>query len=154
MSPASRPPIAQLLRPVLSVLAAATVCACAGLPGNETFAPSPALASSPVAQEVLANDAKAGPYPTFAEVPPTPQDIRPASAWSNAIIETLNARRQMEALAQVTPLTLSDSEAFAAAARAQAKAPPPPTETRREAEQTDIFARQQRERATLPSPAH
>jgi hypothetical protein len=131
--------------------AAALACALAGcvdLPGM-VFTPPPVELTSPIAKEVQAASAANRPYPKFADVPPiAPPDIRPASAWSRNIYDTLQLRRQQQALAAIYPQTLFGTEDFAQTNQAKATPPAAPS-----ASQTDDYAKTQRERAKPPSPA-
>ena len=132
--------------------AVALACAlggCVDLP-KLVFSPPPVDLTSPIAKDVLAaSDAKRA-YPKFADVPPTaPTDIRPVSAWSRNIYDTLQLRREQQALEALNPQTLFDTEAWANEQKAYATAPPPPPS----ASQTEDYAKAQRERAKPPSPA-
>ncbi len=122
---------------------------CVDLP-SMVFKPPPVDLTSPIAKDIEAASLAKGAYPRFANVPATaPPDIRPGSAWSNNIYDTLNLRRQQQALAALYPQTLFDTEGFAQSNRAKVVAPPAPGG----AAQTDDYAKAQRERATPPSPS-
>lgn len=122
---------------------------CVDLP-KLVFSPPPIDLTSPIAKDVLAASNAKRPYPKFTEVPPTtPTDIRPVSAWSRNIYDTLLLRRQQEALEALYPQTLFDTQAWADAQKAYAAPPPPPDQSA----QTEDYAKAQRERAKPPSPA-
>jgi hypothetical protein len=131
--------------------AAAATCllgACVDLP-KLAFSPPPIDLTSPIAKDVDAASKADKPYPKFADVPPgAPTDIRPASAWSRNIYDTLRLRREQQALEALYPQTLSGSEAWADAQKARAVPPPPPGGS-----QTEDYAKTQRDRAKPPSPA-
>jgi len=115
------------------------------------FSPPPIDLTSPIAKDVLAADDAKGAYPKFADVPATaPTDIRPVSAWSRNIYDTLQLRREQQALETLNPQTLGDTQAWADAQKAYASPPPPPP---RSAVQAEDYAKAQRERAKPPSPA-
>jgi hypothetical protein len=131
--------------------AAALACslgACVDVP-SYVFAPPRIDPASPIIKDMqAASDAKR-PYPKFADIPPgPPTDIRPVSAWSRNIYDTLQLRRQQQALEALYPQTLSGTEAWADAQKARATAPPPPASNA-----TEDYAKAQRDRAKLPSPA-
>jgi hypothetical protein len=136
-------------RVAFAVAIACALSGCVDLP-SYVFKPPPVALTSPIAQDIQAASAAKGAYPKFSETPPSPPpDIRPGSAWSNNIYDTLQLRREQEALAALYPQTLFDTEGFAEANRAKAVAPPPPAV----AIQTEAYAKAQRERATPPSPS-
>ncbi len=125
------------------------VSACVDLP-SKVFKPPPVDLTSPIAGDIAAASAASGAYPKFVNVPATaPPDIRPGSAWSANTYDTLNLRRQQQALAALYPQTVFDTDGFASANRAKAVAPPPTGQ----GGQTDAYAKAQRERATPPSPS-
>ena len=140
---------ARTLRFAPALALACALGGCVDLP-KLAFSPPPVDLTSPIAKDVLAaSDAKVA-YPKFADVPPTaPTDIRPVSAWSRNIYDTLQLRRQQQALEALYPQTLFDTETWADAQKAYATAPPPP----QAAAQTEDYAKEQRERAKPPSPA-
>ena len=118
---------------------------------NMVFSPPPIDLTSPIAKDVLAASAAKGAYPRFSDVPPgAPTDIRPVSAWSRNIYDTLQLRRQQAALEALYPQTLHDTESWAEAQKAYATLPPPPALS---AAPTEDYAKAQRERAKPPSPA-
>ncbi len=106
--------------------AVALMCAlggCVDLP-KLVFSPPPIDLTSPIAKDVLAASDAKRPYPKFTEVPPTaPTDIRPVSAWSRNIYDTLQLRRQQQALEALNPQTLFDTQAWADAQKAYATPP-------------------------------
>lgn len=129
---------------------ACLVGGCVNAP-NMVFSPPPIDLTSPVAKDVLAASDAKGAYPRFSDVPAgAPTDIRPVSAWSRNIYDTLQLRRQQEALEALYPQTLHDTEAWAEAQKAYATPPPPSAQT---AAPTEDYAKVQRERAKPPSPA-
>ncbi len=116
------------------------------------FPPPPVDLTSPIAEDVKAASAANGAYPRFADIPPTaPTDIRPASAWTRNIYDTLRLRREQDALAALYPETDHNTEAFAAAERSKATPPPSPEIARAAA--TAESAKIVRERAKTPSSA-
>lgn len=104
---------------------------------------------SPVAAEVEAAAAAAKAYPTFADIPPVPDDQRPLKAWGDAAQTLIAEREQLERQTAPSTWTLSGTEGFAAAARDQVAAPEVAASSRAE---TEAFAAETRERATPPPP--
>ena len=140
-------------RPAIGLAALATTCALGGcsLP-DMVFQPPPVDLTSPVAKEVAEASAANSPYPRFRDMPEAPKDIRPASAWTNNIYNVLRLRRQMQALAELYPQTLHDTDNFAAAQRSRVAVPTSPADTAAQEAATAQFAAAQRERAKPPSP--
>jgi hypothetical protein len=133
-------------------LAAASLCGCVDLPKGP-FTPPPPDVTSPIAGDILKLDLKTAGYPSFVNVPQRPLDVRPTSAWTRNIYNTLRARRQMQALQELYPQTLYGGGAFEQENRALAAPPLSPEEAAARAEQTAAFSKSGRERATPPSPA-
>jgi hypothetical protein len=143
------------LRPLALALAAGcATSACAGVSKLDFGSRATVDPSSPLAAEVQAASRAKEAYPRFADVPPAPTDVRPASAWSRNIYDTLQLRRQQSALAALYPQTLFGTDAWAKATRAEAVAPPTPREAAAVEAPTEAYAKSLRERATPPPPAH
>lgn len=126
-------------------LAAAGLGACSV--ARTAFGPLQYNKSSPAASAIATTDVSKQAYPSFLQVPPQPDDVRPISAWNRNIFDMLAARRQMDAYQVTFPQTLYGSEAFAQQSRSEA-APPPAPEADKAAS-----AKPTPERATQPSPA-
>jgi hypothetical protein len=89
-------------------------------------------------------------YPTFASIPARPTDVRPLAAWKTAVLTVQDEGARLNALADIGPWTLADTEAWAETERAAATAPPPtaaPTGL-----DTEAYAALMRQRATPPPP--
>ena len=136
----------------LIAVSAVGLSGCADLP-KYPFAQPPVDVASPIADDIRKANAAGAPYPTFAQVPDLPQDLRPTTAWTRNIYDTLRLRRQMQALAVLYPQTLADSDAFANAGKLKAQAPAAPAAAVQSAK-ADQFAKDQRERAKAPSPVN
>jgi hypothetical protein len=110
---------------------------------------SAAAAQPPSATgQAIAAAERPAPYPTFAEVPPLPTDVRPLQAWKAAILDTQAVGAQTMGQASSTPWTLDDSQGWADRGRAEA-APPPPMTTPGDLD-TEAFVAAMRARATPP----
>lgn len=136
----------------LALAAGSLVAACAQIP-DPPLVSREVDPTSPAAQRVLraAEEARTGPYPTFADLPPYPTDVRPLTAWNAAATDVLGARDAIESYKAANPPELTDTEAFA---RSQREAigfdprtlPPAPTPA-----ESAAYAREQRERAAAGS---
>ena len=116
------------------------------------FATGPVDSSSPVAGAVTAASSLSGGYPKFSEVPPVPTDVRPISAWRQAVIGAWALKVSTEAQAARIPFTLNNSLGWAAAERAKIpadQATPPAADNSAE---TEAYAAALRARATPPPP--
>lgn len=130
--------------------AAAWLCGCqtpSQIAGFRTAAVDP---KSPVYQDVMNATRHPGPYPKFQDIPKTPTDIRPASAWAVAIADIKSDRAKVDSAVAALPPPATDAESFAVNARTQAQAPEaaaPPTEASAEAHD---YAQSLKARATPP----
>ena len=130
----------------------AGLAACAGLGACALSNPlrtAPIDASSPIASEAGKLAHQPGPYPTFAQIPPEPTDVRPVRAWGPAAqqVEAAGARLAQETAPSTW--TLSGTEAFAEGIRRQLGAAPPAEST---TAATEAYAKELRKRATPPPP--
>ena len=132
----------QNIRLLGTVGGCALVAGCAGA-GFGTAKVAPA---SPIAAEVaeLARDARG--YPSFADIPAVPDDLRPACIFglSSKQLEMAGARLERETAPQTW--SLGGSEEFAAAARSTM----PDVDPGADAADLEGTARDLRERATPP----
>jgi hypothetical protein len=155
-------PIRRPIRLPASGAAAAVVLAAAGLGAcsvaRTAFGPLQYDKNSPAASAIATTDVSKQAYPSFLQVQPQPDDVRPISAWNRDIFDLLAARRQMDAYQVAFPQTLYGSEAFAQQSRIEAAPPPAPEADKSQsdkalADKAAATAKQARERATPPSPA-
>jgi hypothetical protein len=109
--------------------------------------------TSPIAEELRQTNPAGAPYPSFRQVPDLPQDLRPTRAWTRNIYDTLRLRRQNRALEVLYPQTLSDPQGFIDDNKKKALAPVTPAQAAAQSDQTNAFAKDQRDRAKAPSPA-
>jgi len=124
------------------------------LPSGGPFAEPPVDVTSPLAADIGKSNPATAPYPTFLSVPQRPQDIRPVTAWTRNIYNTLRLRRQMQAMEVLYPQELYGAEAFAKQAREQAATPILPSEAAAQTDKSNQFAKAQRDRAKAPSPVN
>ncbi|MDB5458997.1 MAG: hypothetical protein JWO72_738 [Caulobacteraceae bacterium] len=120
---------------------------------NYPFAQPPVDVTSPIAEDLRKANPAGAPYPSFLQVPEVPQDVRPTTAWTRNIYNTLRLRRQMRAMAVIYPQTLKDPEGFLQDNKKKALAPLTPAEAAAQSDKTDQFAKDLRDRAKAPSPA-
>jgi hypothetical protein len=117
--------------------------ACVGDPvGRAHLAPSSPVAAD-AARLVRANHK----FPTFAQIPAAPKDVRAPAAFRSAVTDAETARDQLLAETAPNTWTLSATEHFAAGANAHASDDDDVT-----SRDTEGFARTARERATPPPP--
>jgi hypothetical protein len=131
-------------------LAAAGLCACSV--ARTALGPLQYDKNSPAAEAIATTDVSKQAYPSFLQVPPQPDDVRPISAWNRNIFDMLAARRQMEAFQVAFPQTFYGAEAFAQQARAEAT-PPKPEDDKSASDKAAALTADARQRATPPSPA-
>ena len=137
-----------------NAVAAARLAACAGVAAllggcvGHPFRDARVDASSPVAAEVAKAEHAGGGYPTFADIPAAPTDVRPLRMFGQSAREIDLAAAALERATAPETWTLSNTEAFAAAARSAAGpelSPSGPSDT-------EAFAADLRKRATPPPP--
>jgi hypothetical protein len=130
--------------------AAGCLVLAAGLSGcaSNPFTPSKLDHSSAAAGQIttLTNASKA--YPSFADIPPAPADVRPDRAWGKAAAEIEADGQALAAATAPGSWSLSGTDTFAS--RAQAAAGPSVEGSTTAA--TEAFAKQARQRATPPPP--
>ncbi|HEY1426314.1 MAG TPA: hypothetical protein VGF50_06545 [Caulobacteraceae bacterium] len=133
------------------------IAACVALIGAGLAAPAcaqPTLKPPPVhpnaaTEQAFAEAAKAAPFPTFAQIPPLPKDVRGMSAWKASVMTMKGEGAQLAEAAATEPWTLGDTEGWAARERTEAAPPPPITQASSPAD-TEAFAAAMRARATPP----
>ena len=119
----------------------------AGCVGNP-FAEAQVDPASPVAAEV-ARVAKAdAPFPSFADIPKVPTDVRPLRQYGMAADELERARTQIEQATAPQTWTLENTEGFASQAR---RAAGPELAAPNQAD-SEAYANELRRRATPPPP--
>jgi hypothetical protein len=125
---------------------------CAHLPSYPFYQP-PVDVTSPIAEDIRKASPDTEAYPSFLSVPPLPQDVRPVSAWTRNVYNTLRERRQSQAMTVLYPQSLYGAEAFAKEQRLKAAPPMTPAQAAAQSDATAKFAKDQRDRAKAPSPA-
>ena len=130
---------------VAAILVAVGVSGCSNMQQARRLDEMPAPVNSPAAQAILDADRNPGHYPTFQEIPPVPQDVRPAEAWRSAVASIKADNAELQAQVAANPPTLYDSEGWAAKKAAQATPPSSP-----EGPSTEEFAKALRDRAKPP----
>lgn len=117
---------------------------CAGVP----FTDAKIDPASPVAADVARMTRQGGRLPTFASIPPVPNDVRPVAQYGRDARSVLAQGDALIAATEPSTWTLQGTEAFAERGRADAGPqiePPKPGDA-------EAFARELRERATPPPP--
>ena len=134
-----------------SALAAALTLIGAGLAAPAAAQPKlnpPPVRPNPVTQNAMAEASKAAPFPTFAQIPPMPTDVRSMAAWKVSVTTLKAAGARLTEMAANEPWTLGDTEDWAERHRTRAT-PPPPVTTASQAD-TEAFAAAMRARAMPP----
>ena len=88
------------------------------------------------------------PYPSFADVPQVPADVRAPDVWKVDVVATRLSGARLARQAERGPWTLSDTAGFAERARAEAT-PPAPLTTSSQAE-TEALVKAMQARAIRP----
>ena len=136
----------------LPALGAAAAVACVGLGAcsvaRTAFGPLQYDKTSPAAGTIASTDVSKQAYPSFLQVQPQPDDVRPISAWNRNMFDLLAARRQMEAYQVAYPQTIYGGEAFGQQSQIDAAPPPSP-----EATKAPVAPKAPAARAIPPSPA-
>jgi hypothetical protein len=143
------------MRRTAALAGVAGALACAQASANP-FTFGPIDPSSPVAADVRAAEHAPGPYPKFSTVPAPPKDVRPVSAWREAVYDTWALKKKTEADAAAIPFTLTGKDTSAWVSQQLAKIPssetaPPAADA---AAQSEAFAAAKRARATPPPPSN
>ncbi|HEY8574675.1 hypothetical protein [Phenylobacterium sp.] len=137
-------PSAAAARTLAALAAGALVSGCVSNP----FEDAKVDPASPIAAEV-ANAARVNTdFPSFAEIPAVPRDLRPPRMFGDAAHEIELARAELERATAPETWTLQNTEAFAARARRDVGPELAPVDPRA----TEAYADELRRRATPPPP--
>lgn len=131
---------------MLALAASAGLCGCVGVP--DVAARSRIPVDSPINAEVARVKANPGPYPTFADIPTAPADLRAQGSWTQSQAEIETGAGVLTSLQ--APAADGRSDAWAKSTRAGAgldSISPPPADN---AARIEAYAAQLRERATPP----
>lgn len=127
------------------------VCGAAMLSGcaiSNPFVTATVNPASPIAAEVAAKARASHDYPTFADIPPVPADVRPLPAFGRAASDLQVAGAELVRDTAPSTWTLTGTDAFAG--RARDIAGPEATGPDSTTAATEAFAKAQRARATPP----
>lgn len=89
-------------------------------------------------------------YPSFCSIPPVPKDVRDASAFKNAVVDTRLAGVRLVRDTSPAAWSVDETDAFALTARGQAEPPPAITSP----DETEAFVQAMRAKAAPPSRPH
>lgn len=137
-----------------------TRAACAAALVAFLAGPAAAAASescvAPSGQELLPADMVAAArqphaFPTFCSIPPIPGDVRTASQYKTAVVDTRLAGRQLTRESDESTFSLTGTDDFAAGARIEAVPPPPMDNPDGD---TDAFINAAKSRANPPPRPH
>jgi hypothetical protein len=136
-----------------SALGAALTLVGAGFAAPTAAQPTlnaPPMHPNPLTQQAIIEASRNAPFPTFAQVPPLPTDVRSIAAWKESVTSLKAKGAQLTERVASEPWTLSgDTEAWAAGKRAAAEPPSPVTTPSSQAD-TEAFAAAMRARAMPP----
>lgn len=132
--------------------AALTLTACAAVAELEPGANAPVNSASPAAAAVAKAATEPGQWPTFADIPEIPADVRAAQAWREAVEDQEAEGVYTQRTAAAETWSLTATEAFAAEQRALANELNVQAPTDAEIAESEAYARALRKRATPPSP--
>jgi len=138
-------------RLLLCAASASLLCACVSLPDVvEPYAAAPVDLNSPAAAAIQSKARTQTEFPSFADIPQVPADLRTDEGWRQVVRGTEADREQL--LAQTAPSTfsLNDTDAFTERARAAIGYDPSDVPTATEAAESEAWARAMRARATPP----
>jgi len=130
--------------------AAMTLCACTAIQEFEPGANAPIDAQSPAAAAVAREAAKPHPWPTFADIPELPADVRDSAAWREAVADQEAEGLYTTRNAAEDTWSLTATEAFVARAEAEANALNVRAPTDAEQAESEAYAKALRARATPP----
>jgi hypothetical protein len=138
-------------RLLLCAAAGSLLCACVTLPDVvEPYAGAPVDPGSPAAAAIAAQAASRTEYPTFADIPQLPTDLRSTEGWRMAVAGTEEDREGLLRDTAPSTFSLSDTDAFAARSQAIIAYDPADVPTAADAAATEAWAKAMRERATPP----
>lgn len=132
--------------------AAMTLSACVAIDAFEPGADAAIDPTSSAASAVGAAIADRGPWPTFADIPEIPADLRSAEAWREAVAEQEAAGLLTRRDTAPQTWSLAGTEAFAADLRARVAEIDVQAPTEAEMAESAAYARALRARATPPPP--
>ncbi len=138
----------------LALLAGAglVLSACAAVQELEPGANAVVDTTSPAAAEVARKAAEPRPWPTFADIPEVPADVRNSDAWRAAVQDQEAEGAATAQSAAESNWSLTATEAFAAQQRAKVAEVPVHAPTAAEIAESEAYARALRARATPPPP--
>jgi hypothetical protein len=117
---------------------------------NEPYANAPVDGNSSAATQVAAAAAQNAPFPTFADIPQAPGDVRSVEGWNIAVNGTEAERARLLAETAPSTFSLANTEGFIAAERAAIAYDPADVPSADQAAETAAWAKRMRERATPP----
>lgn len=130
--------------------AALTLTACASVAKFEPGTTAAIDPSSPAAAAVAEATKNPGPWPTFADIPQIPTDLRDAATWRAAVDDQRGAGAQTLASTAEDTWSLTATEAFRERAQADIDAVRVHAPTDAEVAESEAYARALRARATPP----
>lgn len=135
----------------MRVHVAMVVMAAVGAAGCSTLSPTAVDERSVAAARIRAEENTPRRWPTFADIPATPRDVRTVAQYDDTVRGVQGEGNELRGWVAGNPAINLDTEAFVADNRgraAEAGAVPPADQQAR----TEAFAEEARRRATPPPP--
>ncbi len=132
--------------------AAMSVSACAEIDHRSPFNPPPINPSSPIAPYAQAVSQESFTTPSFASVPPKVTDVRPPTAYKQAVIGEVQQRRQLGTWFAQHPPMSDDTEDYAQSERKRIPAQDAAAVPVQHDAEAEAFARRLKEEAQQPPP--
>ncbi|MES2035635.1 MAG: hypothetical protein V4466_15820 [Pseudomonadota bacterium] len=127
-----------------------SLSACASVAAFEPGANAQIDPTSPAAAAVAEAARTPGPWPTFADIPEVPADLRDAAAWRAAVADQEAEGAATQRAGAEDTWSLTATEAFTARAQADIDSVKVHAPTDAEVAESEAYARALRARATPP----
>ncbi len=121
------------------------------LVGCASLTPRAVDQRSPVAGRIAAEGAAGGPFPTFADIPATPRDVRTVGQYDEVVTGVRGQAGELAAWREANPAINVDTEGFAAQARDRVAEAGEQVSADQRA-RTEAYAAEARRRAAPPPP--
>lgn len=137
--------------PTMRASLAATAMLASPLAGCAGLTPTAIDQRSPVAGRIAAETTTDRPYPTFADIPATPRDVRTVGQYNEVVTGVRGQGGDLSAWREANPAINVDTEGFAAQARGQVAEAGEQVSAEQRA-RTEAYAAEARRRAEPPPP--
>ena len=135
----------------MRVRVAMVVLAAAGAAGCSTLSPTAGDERSGAAERIRAEENTPRRWPTFADIPATPRDVRTVAQYDDTVRGVQGDGNELRGWVTSNPAINTGTEAFVASQRDRAAQAGAPVSADQQA-RTDAFVAEARRRATPPPP--